>query len=458
MVEYGVAPLNLGLTTGLCEYLASLRFSDLRAEVVHASRRGLLDWVGCALAGSTHATVDKLVGVLEAVSDTRRGTVIGRNERLGCLEAALANGVMGHVLDYDDTHMQGVILHTSSPVLAALFSLAETGEGVSGEEFVAAYVAGFEAGVRAGRAAPGHHRGGWHLTGTLGSIAAAAACGRLLNLDAQQMTHALGIGATQAAGMQQNRGTMCKSLHAGKAAQNGALAALLARQGFTSSPEILEGRKGFCRIYSNVAETEHIVQGLGERWEITSNGFKPYACGVVMHPAIDAMIALRQKSAGATFDEIELRVNALAVSVTGVSDPSSGLQSKFSLRHSAAVAFLDGAAGMSQYTDARAKSRDVQDFGAKLSIVTDASYQTDQASGRMWIGGTELDVRVDHATGTRDNAMSDAALESKFRMNAATVLSAERIDALRDGLWSLEKLKDVRELLPLCANKSPNPG
>ena len=451
MVEYGVAPLNLGMTTGLCEFLASLQFADLPPEVVHAARRGLLDWVGCALAGSSHATVNKLVGVLEAVSDTRRATVLGRSERLGCLEGALANGVMGHVLDYDDTHMQGVILHTSSPVLAALLALAETGEVVSGEEFVTAYVVGFEAGVRAGRAAPGHHRGGWHLTGTLGSIAAAAACGKLLGLDPQQMAYALGIGATQAAGMQQNRGTMCKSLHAGKAAQNGALAALLARQGFDSSMEILEGRKGFCRIYSDVAEPERIVEALGERWEITSNGFKPYACGVVMHPAIDTMIALREKREGGKIDEIEVTVNPLAVSVTGVSDPSSGLQSKFSLRHSAAVAFLDGAAGVSQYTDSRARSKDVQELGAKLRIVTDASCKTDQASGRMWMAGSELGVMVDHATGTRANPMEDAALEKKFNMNAGVALSEAGIHALREEAWRIDKVKDVRALLSLCS-------
>ena len=150
---------------------------------------------------------------------------------------------MGHVLDYDDTHMGGVVLHTSSPVLAALFALAER-TPVSGADFMLAYAVGFEAGVRTGRTAPGHHKGGWHLTGTLGTIAAGAACGKLLKLDAQQLTYAMGIAATQAAGMQQNRGTMCKSFHAGKAAANGVLAALLAERGFDINAGDHRGQEG----------------------------------------------------------------------------------------------------------------------------------------------------------------------------------------------------------------------
>jgi 2-methylcitrate dehydratase PrpD len=455
MIEYGVAPLNLNLTTKLCSFLAEIEFTDLPPSVVHAARRGALDWIGCALVGSSHPTVSKLLHVLQASSDTRRVTVLGRGMKLGPLDAALANGLMGHVLDYDDTHMQGVILHTSSPVLAALLALAET-YPVSGREFITAYVAGFETGVRVGRAAPGHHRGGWHLTGTLGSIAAAAACGRLLKLSPRQLAHAVGIGATQAAGMQQNRGTMSKSLHAGKAAQNGLLASLLAQQGFDSSLEILEGRKGFCRIYSDVSTPEDLVEGLGKHWEITNNGFKPYACGVVMHPAIDAMIGLRNSSEvdptmTEKIEEIELVVNPIAVAVTGVNDPQSGLQSKFSLKHSAAVAFLDRTAGVSQYTDERAVSGDVQALRQHLIITTDPGYRTDQASTSMKIGNRTFHSSIDHATGTTDNPMSDAALEQKFLTNAGAALPAGQTLELRDTLWELDTVEDMRTIPVLCS-------
>jgi 2-methylcitrate dehydratase PrpD len=280
------------LTKTLCGHLAAARFSDLSAAAQREARRGMLDWIGCALAGSGHQTVSMLLDVLQETSGKPQATVLGRKLKLGLLDAPLANGQMGHVLDYDDTHMGGVVLHTSSPVLAALLALAER-SAASGAEFMLAYAAGFEAGVRAGRAAPGHHRGGWHLTGTLGSIAAGAACGKLLALDAQRLTYAVGIAATQAAGLQQNRGTMCKSFHAGKAAANGLLAALLAERGFDATQEPIEGKKGFSRIYSDVAEPEALTAGLGQgpseqAWLIESNGHKPYACGVVLHPLIDA--------------------------------------------------------------------------------------------------------------------------------------------------------------------------
>ena len=322
------------LTKTLCGYLAAAQFDDLSAAAKHEARRGVLDWIGCALAGSGHKTITTLLAVLQEISGRPQATVFGRKLRLGLTDAPLANGQMGHVLDYDDTHMGGVVLHTSSPVLAALFALAERAP-VSGADFMLAYATGFEAGVRSGRTAPGHHKGGWHLTGTLGTIAAGAACGKLLKLDRQRLTYTLGIAATQAAGMQQNRGTMGKSFHAGKAASNGVLAALLAERGFDSTQEIIEGKKGFARIYSDVAAPEQLTAGLGQGfengWMIETNGHKPYACGVVLHPLIDAVIALRNREAidPAAVSEIALRVNPLVLSITGVVEPSTGLQSKF---------------------------------------------------------------------------------------------------------------------------------
>src|SRR5215831_941212 len=319
------------LTKTLCGHLAGAQFGDLTPAAREQARRGVLDWAGCALAGSQHATVGKLIEVLHEAGGRPQASVLGRGIKLGLLDAPLANGQMGHVLDFDDTHMGGVVLHTSSPVLAALFALAER-TPVSGADLMLAYAVGFEAGVRSGRTAPGHHKGGWHLTGTLGSIAAGAASGKLLGLDAQRLTYAMGIAATQAGGMQQNRGTMCKSLHAGKAAANGALAALLAERGFDSTQEIIEGRRGFARIYSDVAEPEALTADLGRSWLIESNGHKPYACGVVLHPLIDAVIAIRNRDKidPASVSEMSLRVNPLVLSITGVVEPSTGLQSKFS--------------------------------------------------------------------------------------------------------------------------------
>ena len=440
------------LTKTLAAHLAAARYSDLSPGAQHAARRGVLDWLGCALAACRHPTVATLIDVLAETGGRPQATVLGRGQKLGLVDAPLANGQMGHLLDFDDTHMGGVVLHTSSPVLAGLLALAER-TPVSGADLMLAYAVGFEAGVRSGRTAPGHHKGGWHLTGTLGSIAAGAASGKLVGLDAQRLTYALGIAATQAGGMQQNRGTMCKSFHAGKAATNGVLAALLAERGFDSSQEIIEGKRGFARIYSDVAAPEQLTQGLGDGWLIETNGHKPYACGVVLHPLIDAVIAVREEAriAPEAVSEIALRVHPLVLSITNVTEPSSGLQSKFSYRHSAAVALADGAAGIAQYSDARAADPIVAALRRKVQAVGDETLRKDEAYATVAAGGARHEAHIPHASGTTDNPMSDAAIEAKFLANAASAIGDERARRASERVWSLEKCADVRELIALVA-------
>jgi 2-methylcitrate dehydratase PrpD len=445
-------PAAAALTKALCVHLAGARHGDLSAAAEREARRGLLDWVGCALAGSRHAAIDTLLAVLQETGGRPQATVLGRDLKLGLLDAPLVNGQMGHVLDFDDTHMGGVVLHTSAPVLAALFSLAER-TPVSGADLMLAHAVGFEAGIRSGLTAPGHHKGGWHLTGTLGTIAAAVAAGKLIGLDAQRLTHAMGIGATQAAGMQQNRGTMCKSFHAGKAAQNGVLAALLAERGFESTQEIIEGRKGFCRIYSDAAAPERLIAGLGESWLIEANGHKPYACGVVLHPLIDAVIAIRNRERidPAAVSEISLRVHPLVLSITNVLEPATGLQSKFSAVHSAAVALVDGGAGIAQYSDAKAADPTVAALRRRTRVVADEALRSDEAFATIEAGRKRYEVHVRHASGTAGNPMSDAAIEAKFRANATSVIGSERAQRVVEFVWGLERRPDLRHLIALVA-------
>ena len=451
-MDQNLSPDAVTLTKTLCARLAAARFGDLTPGAVQQARRGVLDWIGCALAGSAHPTVGKLLAVLQEAGGRPQATVLGRGLKLGLLEAPLANGQMGHVLDFDDTHMGGVVLHASSPVLAALFVLAERAP-VSGTDLMLAYAVGFEAGIRAGWSAPGHHKGGWHLTGTLGSMAAGVAGGKLIGLDAQRLTYAMGIAATQAAGMQQNRGTMCKSFHAGKAAANGVLAALLAERGFDSTQEIIEGRRGFSRIYSDVPAPEKLNADLGRTWLIETNGHKPYACGVVLHPLIDAVIAIRNRAPidPAAVSEISLRVHPFVLAITDVVDPATGLQSKFSTLHSAAVALVDGAAGIAQYSDARARDPVVAALRGKVKAVADESLGKDEAYATIVAGGRRHQVHIAHASGTAANPMSDSAIEAKFLANATRVIGAERARAACERVWALEKLPDMRELIALLA-------
>ena len=291
------------------------------------------------------------------------------------------------------------------------------------------------------------------MTGTLGSIAAGVAAAKLLGLDAKRLGHAMAIAATQSAGMQQNRGTMCKSFHAGKAASCGVLAALLPESGFDGSSEIIEGKRGYCRIYSDVAAPQALVEELGMRWEIERNGHKPYACGVVQHPAIDAVLAIRSQAnvETARAEAIELHVNSLVLSVTGVEEPATGLQSKFSVYHSAAVALIDGAAGIAQYSDERASDAAVMSLRRKVKVTIDESLSNDQAAAAVVADGARYRAFVEHASGTADNPMSDAALEAKFIANAVPVIGHDRAGRVRDLVRGLEGVADIRELIQLCA-------
>lgn len=420
--DYGAASLGLKATRELAAFASELRFKDLPKAVIHQAKRGLIDWHGCALAGSPHATISKLLAGVAELGDSGPVAVVGQTRRFSRLAAALINGQSGHVLDFDDTHMGGVILHASSPILSALIS-ACWDQPWDGRRFLAAYVAGFEVAVRVGQAAPAHHDGGWHLTGTLGTIGAAAACANFLGLNAEQTVFAVGIGATQAAGMQQNRGTSCKSFHAGKAAQNGLLAAFLAKQNFSGSPEILEGKKGFTRIYSTTQDLDRLVDGLGQRWEILANGFKPYACGVVLHPAIDAMIQVsKQLPSGLRWQDVlqaRLRVNPAAIRITGVQKPGTGLMSKFSIGHAAAIALIDRAGGLSQFSESAHARTDVAALVERIQIFGDDTLARDQASVELDLGGgRSVHVKIEHATGTVANPMSDDEIGKKYRLNA----------------------------------------
>ena len=451
---YGAALTGSGITTELARFLSGMRYQDLSPQAVHEARRAVLDWVGCALAGSTHPTVNILISTFEDFGSVPAATVLGRRgRRLSLLDAAVANGQMGHVLDFDDTHLGGVILHTSTATLPALFALGERRRS-SGREVIVALAAAFEAGIRVGQAATSHHLGGWHLTGTLGTIAAAAGSARLLALDANQTTCALGIGCTQAAGMQQNRGSDCKSLHAGKSAYHGVLASTLASRGFSSSPESLEGRLGFTTIFSATRRNEAITAGLGRTWMIAGNGYKPYACGVVLHPLIDAMIDVSRKAGRPAADiaRVEARVHPDVIRITGIDTPNSGLMSKFSANHAAAVAYLDQAGGIAQFSNERSSDAAVQALRRRVMVTPDASLRLDESAVTVrTASGATHQAHIAHATGTVDNPMADDALRAKFLGNAGPVLGADRARRIAETIARLEMLDDIGDLVRACA-------
>ncbi len=436
------------LTARLAQAIAGAHYDALPERTVHAVKRSVLDWYGCAAAGSTHEQIQALIGVLHGAGGNGAHKVIGHDVRLGATDAALANAQMGHILDFDDTHSGAVFIHLSSPIVAALLAIAGR-VAVTGRQFLLAYALAFDTAVRVGRAAPGHHRRGWHPTGTLGTLAATVGAAKLLQLAPEQVRNAIGIAVSQSAGVQQNRGTACKSLHSGKAAANGVLSALLAQAGFDSSPESLEGSKGFFATYSDQTDPPALLRDFGARWEVEANGHKPYACGLVLHPVIDGVLTLRARTGAdpARVDAIDLRVHPYVLSITGDPEPANGLRSKFSVFHTAAVSFVDGAAGLPQYSTPRVLAPEVLALRRKVRAVADEKMGKDQAEVTMKVDGQAHTVFVEHATGTVDNPMTDEQIERKFLANAAPVLGDRRARELCRALWQLETLGNAATLI-----------
>jgi 2-methylcitrate dehydratase PrpD len=436
------------VTRTLARLVVQSRYEDLPGAARHEASRALLNWLGCAVAGSRHETVDRALAAILPFSGSGQAGIPGRGERMDILNAALINGISSHVLDFDDTQAEAI--HPSSPVLPALLALAEW-RGFSGAELAHAFVLGVEVECRIGRSVfPQHYDAGWHITGTAGVFGAAAAAGKLLGLNEQQMAWALGMAATQAAGLREMFGSMCKCLHPGRAAQNGLHAALLAREGFTSSEQGLEAKRGFGQVLSSRFNPDVITEAWGEHYELLSNMYKPFACGLVVHGVIDGCIQLRDEYGlqPALIDCVDLEVAPLVLELTGKTDPQTGLEGKFSVFHAAAVAIVDGAAGEAQFSDTRVGDIEVASLRKKVHAVADVSLLWTQARVAVRLrDGRVLERHVPHPLGSLERPMSDADLEAKFVALAGGILGGQKCEGLRSLCWTLTDLPDAGVLV-----------
>jgi 2-methylcitrate dehydratase PrpD len=441
----------MDVTRALARFVVTSSFDDVPATAYREATRSLVNWMGCALGGSRHDAITRAWDALRPFAGTSEATVLGRGIRTDCMHAALLNGMSAHVLDFDDTHLR-TLVHPSVPVASALLALCER-QPLDGQAFLHAFVVGVDVECRIANAIYASHNVNWYITGTAGVFGAAAAAGRVLGLDEQRMTAAFGIAATQASGLREMAGTMCKSFVHGRAAQNGTLAAFLAERGFTSSEHAIEAPRGFAQVLAGVTDLHEITAGLGERYEIALNTYKPYACGVVCHPVIDACLRLRgaHRIEPDAIAGVTLRVHPLALKLTGIREPRGGLESKWSIYHSAAVAIVDAAAGERQYMDDRVNDPQVHALRAKVSAEADASLRDDEAYVAIRLAdGRMTEHHVEHATGSAANPLTDAGLELKFRQLAEGVLPAARIDELIATCWRVRGLDDVAELARLA--------
>ncbi|KAJ7451121.1 2-methylcitrate dehydratase [Mycena latifolia] len=440
-------------TERVASWAVNLSYSSLPPEVIQAAVSSFYNWVGCALGGASHPTTTTACEALTPFFGKPTSTLLGhKGARTDASHAALLNGIASHVHDYDDTHL-ATIIHPTGPVASALLAQSEALGGVNGEDFILALVAGIEAECKLGLGVwPKHYDIGWHITSTVGSIGAAVAVGKLMRLQRTPMQHAISIAATQVTGLREMFGTDSKSFHVGRAAQNGLMAAVLAARGFTGSLQALEAPRGWAHVVSVSNDVDTQFAGLGHEWEIARNAFKPFPCGIVVHPVIDGCIQLHREmgAAGVTAGDIEcvhVRVHPLVLELTGKKTPQDGLQAKFSVYHGGAVGLVLGKAGPAQYEDSVVLSADIVSVRDKISATADEALGADETEITLDLSnGTTLTKHVRHAIGSVEVPMTTTQLEDKFIDQVSLVLGAEGAQRASKACWALQGSESIADL------------
>jgi len=445
--------MEKGLTKQLAQYVVEAVYETIPAEVIHAAKRCLIDWLGVSLGGSSHPGVDSLLQVAERVGCSNQATIIGRKRKTDSLHAALINGYMSHVLDYDDTNLESFV-HPSAPVWPAISALSST-TTVSGKEALLAFVMGYEVENRIGRVLFKHHdERGWHMSGMVGGFGAAAAVGKIMTLNGSQMRQAFGIAATYASGLREMFGTMSKSLHPGKAAMSGLYAALLIQAGFTSSENVLETPRGFFAVNAGEYHLEAVLAGIGKNFGILKNSVKPYSCGVVVHPTVDGIISLRnrEKIQPHEVSKIEAEVHPMVPDVTGKTTPKTGIDGKFSIYHCMAAALVDGACGPDQFSDKRVHAPEIVSIRELTAIRVNPDFRHEEARVAIHLkNGKKFEAHIPHASGTPQNPVTDEHLFEKYMSMAGKVIGADKARTLADKIWMLEEIDDFQKIMALTA-------
>jgi 2-methylcitrate dehydratase PrpD len=442
------------VTHTLARFVATHPSRGWSDAVDHEAHRTFLNWLGCAVGAAHHEAAEAALAAVQVLEPAPQATLAGRTERVDIASAALINGISSHTFDFDDTHLK-TIIHPAGPVASALMALAEK-TGATGRQVIDALVLGIDVACRVGNCIyPDHYDRGWHITGTTGMLGSAAACSRLLGLDTDKTAMALGIAASQPVGLREQFGTMTKPFHPGGAARAGLMAALMAQQGFTASPRAIEAPRGFAQVVSPKCDWNEINGELGERFEISFNTYKPFACGIVIHPSIDACAQLRERGVKAEdIERLELRVHSLVLELTGKKEPVDGLQAKFSVYHGCAAGLIFGRAGEGEYADDIVNRPDM--VALRRKIVATVDDRIDEAAvevNAVLTNGSHIALRVDHAIGSLERPMTDAMLAQKFHDQADPVLGAVQVESLIQACWGLGQASSVKALVDLARSR-----
>lgn len=454
----------MSATAKISEFASRLEWDDLSPEVVAIAIDHMVDSWGVMLAGS----VEECSQIVRRVTlgSGGRSPVFGTGEVAPALGAALLNATAGHALDYDDTQLStsatavyGLLTHPSVPVVAALSALSSELE-VDGRLLITAYVAGVEVACRIADAMdPRHYQDGFHSTGTVGGMGAAAACARLLGLDQMGTATALGIAASLGSGLRENFGTMTKPLHSGRSGYNGLLAARLAQSGFTASTEILEAPRGFFSAAAGGFDEARLLGQLGQPMFLASPGvsIKPYPSGSLGHPAEDLILDL--------VAELDLRPDDIQEVVVGTNSnvlnalihhrPRTGLEGKFSLEYAIATAVLRRRAGLAEFTDAAVLDPQIQTFLPRVKVVVDPDLE---ALGYQHVrtkvevicqDGRRMAAQAEWARGYPSRPLEPAALDGKFIECAEVVMPRAQAEEALGGLRAIDQAESAARTLEL---------
>jgi 2-methylcitrate dehydratase PrpD len=439
----------VAVTAEIAKRAAAMAWRDLPDDLVERTKQCLIDWFAVTVPGAQDELTDILVR--EALEDgaVGRASLVGRTEKVLPSTAALINGAASHALDYDDVNfaMGG---HPTVTVVPALLALGEQTKA-SGRLFIESFIAGYETSGRVGRlVAPSHYNKGFHVTGTVGSFSATAAAGRMLGLSEEQLAVAFGIAATQAAGLKSNFGTMCKPLHAGTASEHGLRAARLAQKGFTARGDSLECDQGFASSQSDHLEVESALGEPPQGWHLRNNLFKYHAACYLTHAPIECAKEIRQKSnfPPERVRKIVLRIDQGADKVCNIPHPTTGLEAKFSLRQTVAMALTGvDTANLDSYTAAVTQEPRIRALREKMSIGFKPGWQKSVSEMAIQLDdGTTIEATHDSGVPWADVAKQRRALETKFDSLVTPVLGAAGARRLHETIDRIDSLADVGEL------------
>jgi 2-methylcitrate dehydratase PrpD len=413
-----------------------------------------LDWLGVTLAGSTDPSSLLLKDTVSEFAGKKQATVVGHHDRTDVFSAALLNGYFSHVLDYDDIHLE-MIGHPSVPVFPAILAASEL-RGADGKSFICAYAVGVEAECRIGEAVnPEHYDRGWHSTATLGHFGAAAGAAKILGLDKPSITNALGVAGTQASGLRQVFGTMCKPFHGGKAAADGLFAAVLAERGFTSSGDMIGGEKGFAAVLSDTYNPDGIFGIPGGRWHVDDIIFKRHASCYRTHAVIECALALRNRlDAGpdniAKIELIRCTVHPLAWDMAGILKPENILEAKFCQPFCTAIALVTGKATKAEFVDDYILNEDIVRLIDKTTVEISNRLTTTEANVEIVLeNGAILSEQIDTETIEIPEADIASDLEAKFFSLLPPNITRQKAEHLFDTIMNLEEVSDIRKVVRL---------